>query len=135
MTSRDGEPQIRDILASIQNLMARNAADSENARPTIDAPHPVTAAATTDREPAPSPAVEPALASAPSRDRPFAEPAAGTDAVDQSGDRQTVLEAITRDLMRPMVQEWLDRNLPQLVERLVREEFRSLSRWADKRDP
>ena len=33
------------------------------------------------------------------------------------------LEDIVRDLLRPLLQTWLDENLPRLVERLVREEI------------
>jgi hypothetical protein len=38
------------------------------------------------------------------------------------------LEDVARDLMRPMLKTWLDDNLPQLVERLVRAEVERLSR-------
>jgi hypothetical protein len=33
------------------------------------------------------------------------------------------LEDIVRDILRPLLQTWLDENLPRLVERLVREEI------------
>lgn len=36
---------------------------------------------------------------------------------------ETSLEGLTRDLLRPMLAEWLDRNLPALVERLVKAEI------------
>lgn len=35
---------------------------------------------------------------------------------------------IAADIMRPMLQEWLDKNLPSLVERLVREEIERVVR-------
>lgn len=38
------------------------------------------------------------------------------------------LEDVARDLLRPMLKTWLDDNLPQLVERLVRVEVERLSR-------
>ncbi len=38
------------------------------------------------------------------------------------------LEDLVKDLMRPMVSAWLDRNLPTLVERLVQAEIQRLSR-------
>ena len=38
-----------------------------------------------------------------------------------AGDR--TLEEIVRDVLRPLLQAWLDDNLPQLVERLVRAEI------------
>lgn len=36
---------------------------------------------------------------------------------------ETSLEALTRDLLRPALAEWLDRNLPPMVERLVAAEI------------
>lgn len=41
---------------------------------------------------------------------------------------QRTLEDIARDLLRPMLKTWLDDNLPQLVERLVRAEVERLAR-------
>ncbi|ROT96831.1 DUF2497 domain-containing protein [Altererythrobacter sp. FM1] len=43
---------------------------------------------------------------------------------------ETSLEELTRSLLRPMLAEWLDRNLPEIVERLVKAE---ISRIAGKR--
>ena len=38
------------------------------------------------------------------------------------------LEDITRELLRPMLKDWLDRNLPGLVERLVQKEIEKITR-------
>jgi hypothetical protein len=38
------------------------------------------------------------------------------------------VEDLTRDLLRGMLKQWLDDNLPQLVERLVREEIERVAR-------
>lgn len=38
------------------------------------------------------------------------------------------LEGVTRELLRPMLREWFDANLPQLVDRLVEEELRQFRR-------
>jgi cell pole-organizing protein PopZ len=43
---------------------------------------------------------------------------------------ETSLEGLTRDLLRPMLSQWLDANLPDMVERLVRQE---IARIAGKR--
>ncbi len=43
---------------------------------------------------------------------------------------ETSLEGLTRDLLRPVLSEWLDRNLPEIVERLVKDE---IARIAGKR--
>lgn len=39
----------------------------------------------------------------------------------------TSLEDLTRELMRPMLKQWLDNNLPDLVEELVAREIRRIS--------
>ncbi|MEJ6594144.1 DUF2497 domain-containing protein [Parasphingorhabdus sp.] len=39
----------------------------------------------------------------------------------------TSLEDLTRDLMRPMIKQWLDTNLPDLVEQLVAREIQRLN--------
>ena len=38
----------------------------------------------------------------------------------------TLLEALVLERLEPLLQDWLDRNLPPLVERLMREEIRGL---------
>ena len=43
---------------------------------------------------------------------------------------ETSLEGLTRDLLRPVLSEWLDRHLPEIVERLVKDE---IARIAGKR--
>jgi cell pole-organizing protein PopZ len=43
---------------------------------------------------------------------------------------ETSLEGLARDLLRPVLSEWLDRNLPEIVERLVKDE---IARIAGKR--
>jgi cell pole-organizing protein PopZ len=40
------------------------------------------------------------------------------------------IEEMTRDLLKPMLKQWLDDNLPALVERLVREEIQRVARNA-----
>jgi uncharacterized protein len=46
------------------------------------------------------------------------------------GNGAVTLEEIVRELLRPMLREWLDVNLPPLVERLVHEEIKRLAREA-----
>lgn len=50
----------------------------------------------------------------------LAEPPAAPQIV-RSG--ETSLEGLTRDLLRPMLADWLDKNLPPLVERMVAAEI------------
>lgn len=37
--------------------------------------------------------------------------------------REVTLESMVREMLRPLLREWLDRNLPYLIERLVRKEI------------
>ncbi|MEO0462561.1 MAG: DUF2497 domain-containing protein [Pseudomonadota bacterium] len=57
----------------------------------------------------------------------LAEPGAKPQIV-RSG--ETSLEGLTRELLRPMLAEWLDKNLPDMVEKLVQAE---IARIAGKR--
>ena len=41
---------------------------------------------------------------------------------------ETSLEGLTRELLRPMLSEWLDANLPSMVEELVKEEIARIAR-------
>jgi cell pole-organizing protein PopZ len=51
------------------------------------------------------------------------------------GNGAITLERLTRELMRPMLKEWLDQHLPVMVERLVREEMERLVGQSQRRDP
>jgi uncharacterized protein len=44
------------------------------------------------------------------------------------GDASRTLLDVVRELLRPMLKDWLDHNLPPLVERLVQEEIRRVSK-------
>ena len=46
-------------------------------------------------------------------------------------DTGSTVEDLMMELMRPMLREWLDDNLPQLVERLVQKEIRYLVRRSE----
>lgn len=41
---------------------------------------------------------------------------------------ETSLEGLTRDLLRPMLKEWLDSNLPALVEAMVAKEIERITK-------
>jgi len=51
-------------------------------------------------------------------------------AVDPSIGPKTI-EDLVKEVMRPMIREWLDANLPSLVERLVGREIERLTREAE----
>lgn len=44
------------------------------------------------------------------------------------GDGRITLEDIAKDLMRPMLRQWIDDNVPRLVERLVQKEIEKITR-------
>ncbi|MEQ8388013.1 MAG: DUF2497 domain-containing protein [Alphaproteobacteria bacterium] len=50
---------------------------------------------------------------------------------DPTGLGNRTLEAIVRDLLRPLLKDWLDQNLPAIVERLVQAEIRKIARRAE----
>jgi len=87
-------------------------------------------------EPPPPPRAEPARPSAPPPPQSMLSPATAA-AVDSAFNAlaQTVLvqnaktlEDLVREMLRPMLQHWLDNNLPTLVERLVRQEIERVAR-------
>ncbi|RIY03421.1 DUF2497 domain-containing protein [Aureimonas flava] len=43
------------------------------------------------------------------------------------------LEAMAQEMLQPMLRDWLDDNLPKMVERLIREEIERLARGGPKR--
>lgn len=47
------------------------------------------------------------------------------------GNHGVTLEAMMKDMLRPMLKEWLDENLPALVERMVEKEIARISRGVD----
>ena len=40
----------------------------------------------------------------------------------------TTVEGIMREMLRPLLKEWLDENLPSVVERMVEKEIARISR-------
>lgn len=47
------------------------------------------------------------------------------------GQGNRTIEDLVKEVMRPMIKDWLDANLPRLVERLVRKEIERLSKDAE----
>jgi cell pole-organizing protein PopZ len=46
----------------------------------------------------------------------------------RAAESERTLDEITQDCLRPLLKGWLDKNLPALVERLVREEIARVAR-------
>jgi hypothetical protein len=49
------------------------------------------------------------------------------------GEGQRTIEDMVREMLRPLLKEWLDSNLPHLVERVVQEEVSRLVRDVQRR--
>ncbi|MGP1276216.1 MAG: DUF2497 domain-containing protein [Caulobacterales bacterium] len=100
----------------------------------------------TTAEPEPEPEPEPVMAQTPQPAAPapaqdedslLAEPAASaaagafaalTENLRVSSENGQTLEGIVRELMRPMLKQWLDENLPSIVEAKVQEEIERVAR-------
>jgi hypothetical protein len=108
------EPTFLD--ASDDADYAASAGDAEMAMPPVDA-HPQPEAESRDLT---------ALVSAATVEqvsRSFSELAAAFD-----GTERRSLDEMAEEMLRPMLKDWLDDNLPTLVERLVREEIERVAR-------
>jgi hypothetical protein len=50
------------------------------------------------------------------------------------GARDVTIEGMVREMLRPLLKEWLDRNLPYLIERLVKREIDLMVNRAERLD-
>lgn len=50
--------------------------------------------------------------------------------LDRRGTGDTTIEDIVREMMRPMLREWLDIHLPPLIEKVVKQELQKVARRA-----
>jgi cell pole-organizing protein PopZ len=133
------QPVFPDAAASIQPVAIQQPAEpmfTETQRLAVAEPAPAVETALLAMEPAQSSTerflpsvmdgVQPALLSEGAGlqiSRSFEELAAAID-----GAERRSLDEIAEDMLRPMLREWLDDNLPTLVERLVREEIERVAR-------
>ncbi|ANP85257.1 PopZ family protein [Rhizobium leguminosarum] len=133
------QPVFPDAAASIQHVAIQQPAEpmfTETQRLAVAEPAPAVEAALPAMEPAQSSTerflpsvmdeVQPTLLSEGAGlqiSRSFEELAAAID-----GAERRSLDEIAEDMLRPMLREWLDDNLPTLVERLVREEIERVAR-------
>jgi hypothetical protein len=88
-------------------------------------------------EPAPAPSPVPAPRRAALRENLLSPSSASTitaafDTLANNvlAENARTLEDIVKEMMRPMLKQWLEENLPSLVERLVRAEIERVSRGA-----
>jgi cell pole-organizing protein PopZ len=135
------EPSMEDILSSIKRIIAEEGESAATGRPRraarAAAPAPQDDEILELSEPAPSEPPQPAAAPAPVATAP-AEPilspvtAEATRGPLEQLSRMIVkpevagsdtLEGMVRDMVRPMLREWLDANLPRMVEDMVQREI------------
>lgn len=152
------EPTMEEILASIRRIISEDEAppeaeadaeDYDDDEGDFDDPIEEAMAAATEEpiaatapqpEPEPAPEPEPEPAAAPpsfTRDEPLigrvAESAAASafrelSAATTPAGKGRTLEDLAREMMGPMLREWLDQNLPRIVEAAVRDEVERISR-------
>ncbi|NLS16142.1 DUF2497 domain-containing protein [Rhizobium sp. P40RR-XXII] len=126
-----GEPEMEELPATVSTRTFQMAAPRAAApveAPVSPAPEPIVAAAAeleTSLPTAQVVATSPLMSEAAGAQvaRSFEELAAIVD----GGPRRS-LDELAQEMLRPMLQEWLDDNLPTLVERLVREEIERVAR-------
>ena len=51
-----------------------------------------------------------------------------------SGSKELTIESMVREMLKPILREWLDRNLPYLIERLVKKEIDLMVNRAERLD-
>jgi cell pole-organizing protein PopZ len=142
---QNGEPSVEEILASIKQVIARDhraSAACEAARrepatasaarapqPALEEPEDILDLAEADRVDAAEPGGESPLLTEQTR-AAMRESLAALAAISGPGampqivrSGETSLEGLVRELLRPALTEWLDRNLPAMVEGLVAAEI------------
>src|SRR5271169_6385858 len=146
---RAHEPSMEEILASIRNIIAEEHEPEPVAalKPTPQAPALASAPQIVYSKEAPAPhrnASEPAQRADPGSASdavpPDEEPLLSSEANEAVTASFGVLSAnlaarsaeladgLAREMLRPMLKQWLDENLPALVERLVRAEIQRVAR-------
>jgi cell pole-organizing protein PopZ len=122
------EPSMEEILASIKRVIAEDggaaARPARGSRP-AEAPRPAPDEDDVLELSDPVDEAEGLIsddAAAASR-QSLAALAALRDPGDGLPEEQGPLEAVVRDMLRPILKEWLDRNLPEIVEELVTREI------------
>lgn len=137
---QDNEPSVEDILASIKKVIASDQRVGSRARNVAEPATPDEAEEVLDlgeagefiedepdREGAQEALVNDAAVDAMRESLAaltmMSEPRAKPQIVRQG---ETSVEALVREMLRPMLAQWLDDNLPAMVERLVAEEIRRI---------
>ncbi|MEO7383459.1 MAG: DUF2497 domain-containing protein [Novosphingobium sp.] len=138
--SQAGEPSVEEILASIKKVIARDNRDALNAPARGKSPPAAASVSLSEDEildltevdfadDEPGEAAESPLITETAR-ASMRESLAALSVMAQPGAQpqivrsgETSLEGMTRELLRPALAEWLDKNLPPLVESMVSAEI------------
>jgi cell pole-organizing protein PopZ len=142
------EPSMEEILASIRKIISEDGEDTEEDEVTEPEPEPAPAPEgndaieLTDQVVPPPPAEleeitlidevveDDVLVSAATTAvgaSAFAQLTGAMDLAMRLGGVDRTLEALVKELMRPMLRDWLEANLPAVVERLVQREIDKMS--------
>jgi cell pole-organizing protein PopZ len=141
------EPSMEDILSSIKRIISEEADPQPKAkRPSpraVPAPPPQVEYDDEDEvlelsEPVPEPAIrataipsaappEPILSRGTADATRSALDALSRLLVKPEPESDGTLEGLVREMLRPMLREWIDANLPQMVERIVAREIAKLT--------
>jgi uncharacterized protein len=145
------EPSMEDILSSIKRIIAEEGESAVAGRPRRAA-RPATSASRDEEilelsEPAPSEPPQPTVSEPPQAAPVSPSPIAATPTTESILSPDTAeatrgpleqlsrmvvrpevsgsdtLEGVVRDMLRPMLREWLDANLPRMVEDMVQREI------------
>ncbi|MBX9815378.1 MAG: DUF2497 domain-containing protein [Sphingomonas sp.] len=153
MADLSAEPSMEDILSSIKRIIAeegdaprRRATPARPARDEVLELSDPLADSPAEPEPAPMPITRPTARPAPAVPSAPAEPeiaaiasprtaAAARGALDNLArlmvkpepESDGTLEGLVRELLRPMLREWLDANLPEIVEAMVAREIERIT--------
>lgn len=133
-----GEPSVEEILESIKKVIARDNRAEVQSRARAEQPRPAPRAEilelteTDEEEEAETGGLIADAAAASMRESlaalsMLAQPGVAPQIV-RSG--ETSLEGLVREMLKPMLAEWLDKNLPAMVEKMVSAE---IARIAGKR--
>ena len=140
------EPSMEDILSSIKRIIAEEGDVSASAKarraarpaPEPKAPPPAAADEESDEilelsDPVPTPKPDATLTSQGRREQILSEQAAQASrgaleslsrlVVKPDAAGSDTLQGLVEDMLRPMLRDWLDANLPELVEKMVAREI------------
>jgi cell pole-organizing protein PopZ len=119
LAEMSAEPSLDEIQATLDEALPKAGAPIEEIEPAAPVPQP---AAETQVQPVARPAI---LSEQAGR-----QVAAAFGELSEvfAASRRKSFDELAEEMLRPMLQDWLDNNLPTLVERLVREEIERVAR-------